>query len=52
MKKLKHWLNSLSNKTAKRLSLGMLALGLLLFLLALSGMAALGTALWRKSEEK
>ena len=35
MKKLKHWLNSLSNKTAKRLSLGMLALGLLLFLLAL-----------------
>ena len=26
MKKLKHWLNSLSNKSAKRLSLGMLAL--------------------------
>lgn len=25
---------------------------ILLFLLALSGMAALGTALWRKSEEK
>ena len=35
MKNMKHWLNSLSNKTAKRLSLGMLALGLLLFLLAL-----------------